>query len=682
MVFLIFLISFSLESSELLFFLSDSSREAVNGTTVQVRQATDFPSVIRPGQRVAVFLDAIDTGKHLLARAKFAEIERKSSDSSPRLELYLNGKFLSAQDIRPKNVAMEFFIPCTFLEKNANVFEIRNNGLEPIKFKLFSVEYFDFETMPILKESPSLQSSVPFLREGLLNIDLVHQTKIARYIPHELAEIVSNGKSFDVGTVLKSGLLFDPVSGTATIPWFYLRAASIIFDGKPRLLPVLISPEIIGQTLPASSTGCIAVNNADGVVTVLISSVRNTEEGVKIFVPIPWNAKTKCRISRGVIPADLTSLYPGEELKVEEKIIEVIRGTFETSLKLSNCITIRLVKDGALEPTSEIKELPPKRAHAVFQKGCLRCDMKRGDISAPFRIPIRGSDRASGTLSPNYTIVKSDATKSNIAGVKGVAPFDAKSDIVEISYSEDKTFPSEGANIFYNKVPENYTEFSFWIYPRIFLTGKGKAAKRTTLQIYFDDADNKRHFLALDLELEKWQRVVLPSKVLKLASSGRICIVGNPKLPEYKDGAKVSFELNGFCIIGDEHPQYGKSALKSSRVISDKKGIKFILTGEPGKYFEYRHLFAEPIEISSIRELSGVKSLKYVYKKDAQILEITGKFPPSYRLAEEITNPINSDKTPNNTFSLSLEARKFCNSLELSSYDKGTTIPLVVHCEY
>ncbi|HRU00638.1 MAG TPA: hypothetical protein P5239_02955 [Victivallales bacterium] len=666
-----------------MFFLSDFSRDFVDGSTVQVRQAGDFPSVICPGQRVAVFLYDIEVGKHLLVRAKFAEFDRKNSASSTRFELYFNGNFLSAEGNRPGDSELEFFIPCVFLEKNANVFELRNNGLEPIKFKLFSIEYFDFETTPILKDFPILKSSLPSLREELLNIDAVHQRKMARYIPHEVAEIASNGKSFDIGAVLKSELLFDPVSGAATMPWFYLRAASIIFDGEPRLLPVLISSETRGRILSASSTASVAVYNADGVVSVLISSVRDSGEGVKISVPIPWSAKTKCRISRGVVPADLTSVYSGEELlKIEEKIIEITNGIFETSLKLSNCITIRLIKDGASEPSPAITELPPKKARAVFQKGILRCDMKRGDISAPFRIAIRGSDRASGVLSPNYAIMKSDATKSDIAGVKGIVPFDGKSDIVEISYSDGKIFPSEGANIFYNKIPENYDELSFWIYPRIFTGRKGKAAKRTTLQIYFKDTDNKKHFLALDLELEKWQRVILPSKVLNLASSGRICIVGDPKLPEYRDGAKVSFELNGFCVVGDSHPRYGKAALKSTRIISDKKGIKFILTGEPRKYFEYRHLFAEPVEISAISELSGVKSLKYVYKKDAQILEISGTFPSSNQVAEEITTSINSSKMPEDTFSLSLEARKFCNSVELSSYEKGTTIPIVIHCKY
>jgi len=102
----------------------------------------------------------------------------------------------------------------------------------------------------------------------------------------------------------------------------------------------------------------------------------------------------------------------------------------------------------------------------------------------------------------------------------------------------------------------------------------------------------------------------------------------------------VSFELNGFCVVGDSHPQHGKTGLKSSRVVVDKKETRCILAGEPGKYFEYRHRFSEPVEIESISELSGYGKLKYVYKKEAQILEIGGNFPvpPSGEVADPAGN--------------------------------------------
>jgi hypothetical protein len=95
------------------------------------------------------------------------------------------------------------------------------------------------------------------------------------------------------------------------------------------------------------------------------------------------------------------------------------------------------------------------------------------------------------------------------------------------------------------------------------------------------------------------------------------------------------------------------------------------LSGEPGKYFEYRHRFAEPAELEAVSELSGVKTLKYVYKKEAQILEISGFFPllKPIEVIDDYTpeGKMGFTPDPENPYSLSADARKNCIPAELAA---------------
>jgi hypothetical protein len=191
--------------------------------------------------------------------------------------------------------------------------------------------------------------------------------------------------------------------------------------------------------------------------------------------------------------------------------------------------------------------------------------------------------------------------------------------------------------------------------------------------------------MALDLEPDKWQRVILPSKTVKLPPSGRICVVGDPKLPEYKDGAKVSFEFNGFCVVGDKHPKFGIRGLKSARIAGTDKEKIFVFCGEPEKYFEYRYQFKRPVEIDSLTELSADRKINCVYKKDAQILEVSGYFPllKPFEVADDDIDYTPEEKMgftpdPENSYSLSAEARKVLVPGELNEFENEKSAIIVV----
>lgn len=118
-------------------------------------------------------------------------------------------------------------------------------------------------------------------------------------------------------------------------------------------------------------------------------------------------------------------------------------------------------------------------------------------------------------------------------------------------------------------------------------------------------------------------------------------IVGNPRLYEYKKGNRVSFEFNGFSAIDKTI----KSSIKNLRIISGKESYTppktenkkpkiiirqtktFVILEEPGKYFEYRYAFKEPIEFNKVERLTDSEAIKLTWHNSAQVFEVKGHFP-------------------------------------------------------
>ncbi len=86
--------------------------------------------------------------------------------------------------------------------------------------------------------------------------------------------------------------------------------------------------------------------------------------------------------------------------------------------------------------------------------------------------------------------------------------------------------------------------------------------------------------------------------------------------------------------------------------------------------------------LESVSELSGVKTLKYVYKKEAQLLEISGYFPllKPFDVIDDCTPEEKMGFTPDpeNPYSLSADARRNCIPAELAAYEKGESAILLI----
>lgn len=52
-----------------------------------------------------------------------------------------------------------------------------------------------------------------------------------------------------------------------------------------------------------------------------------------------------------------------------------------------------------------------------------------------------------------------------------------------------------------------------------------------------------------------------------------------------------------------------------------------LLFGEAGKSFEYRRSFDEPTVFRGVKALTKFRSPRLVWRKDAQVLEVSGVFP-------------------------------------------------------
>jgi hypothetical protein len=125
----------------------------------------------------------------------------------------------------------------------------------------------------------------------------------------------------------------------------------------------------------------------------------------------------------------------------------------------------------------------------------------------------------------------------------------------------------------------------------------------------------------------------MPFNKIDFPSCGGLTIVANPRLPEYRNGGKVSFELNGFCVLQNPSPFFHGRVIENKDAAGNLESITCVFLGRPNTKGEFRYAFKHPVSFGSKRLLfklpNGSKpTLKYM--KDAQILQISLTFPSRY----------------------------------------------------
>jgi len=608
--------------------------------TIQVRKPEEFPSVLRSNQRLALFVEdklLPEHGTNLILEGALISKPDSNEQGSPSVEILFNKKAILKSFFGGDKLSVLSIIPSSCIEEHGNILEIRNTGIQSFYFERLNLKIFNkskYETCKVREEDTVKHEKLADVAGKCLG-DACRRKSMCGFVQLHLIYRFNEGcGSADFTNMLSEKYFFDPVSGEPLDSYFAALRLKQLYEGNPIPLPSNLILKNKDSFISRDTTSWQAVSNSDGIVTVHITALyEDRGQEAELALPVPWTGKTKLVIIKGIIPEKLANSYPGiEKISVETKEIDISNGIYEDNIPLDRAVTLRLVRNGMKDETERTilcRPIVPKRNKGAFIKGIASVSNKRNDTGSDIRNSVRKKGMTSEMFGSSCSLKISDSTKGTVDGTKNIVPFDKWSDFVEISYPEGKSYPSEGVNLLFSNVPNNYREFSFWVYPQSL-----SPIKRITLQFYIEN-NKGYYFLAADLKPDEWQRVSLPSDRVKLPSYGKIYIVGDPKLPEYAKGNKVSFEFNGFCTVGDEHPENGKSGLRKFRVAGTGKEKTFVFIGWADSYFEYRQIFKAPAEIESISEISGYKGLKYVYKRDAQILGISGKFPEDGRSISE-----------------------------------------------
>lgn len=448
----------------------------------------------------------------------------------------------------------------------------------------------------------------------------------------------SGGSGVVLKDVIDGGRFFDDLTLKPIMSFYALARFSPLFQYTPQKLICNVVPMVKKDCL--ENTFWTAANNADGIITIQIASTKDEfNKPVQLLCPVPFSGNVTCEITTGVFKKKEQAgneNFKKLELKTEIKEINIkpttdkenAHGIFEYNFELSYCTTIRLIKKGANIPLVP-KDLLAKNKNRTpkFKKGILKVVYDRSDENYN-RTKIRWPNGMLGVQGGNYKGTKSyNATRSLIGDRKNIVPWSSKSTFVEIAYPNGRQAEGEGVRLYFGKGPKVCREFSFWVYPK----SKDKV-KKITLQFYLTSAGGNQ-FLAVDLKPEMWQRVIMPSDKVKPPYWGNICVVGNPKLPEYKDGNKISFEFNGFCVFSKPDSSFHCRVIKEKAKSGKLSSMTVLFLGRPGKVGVYRHSFKHPVEfkkMSMLAKLPDGNKPELTYLKNAQLLEIKYKFPKEY----------------------------------------------------
>ncbi|NOY75882.1 MAG: hypothetical protein GXP32_08865 [Kiritimatiellaeota bacterium] len=510
-------------------------------------------------------------------------------------------------------------------------------------------------------------SAIP--RRGILGrFDFLNRMKLGGGFLIKKAKILirglnhwywSGGSAASLRHVRRGGLFFDDLTGEPTVMFHALNRFAHAVSDQSRRLPCNVVPAIGDERLYDTFWTCAA--DSDESVTILLTTRRDRGKKAAVTALLPFFGSSACEISTGYAPKGCGK--PGfPEIKTRTSTINVTRvgesdqGIARIKAVLSECLTIRIVKSGTRLRSAPV-DLGRKTISRSpkFRSGVLKISHHRPEsklIRSSIRWPnglfgFQGQTKRQAAFGmkeappkrgkfkltsekwghPYYAGTRDfPATRATMDGVENAPPWNDKSTLVKIAYPDGKPGKNEGVRLFFGGsrhgiAPES---LSFWVRPRL------ERAKRNPRLRFFLNSRGRNIFLETILKPDSWQRVILPLGKIEAPLWKDICVVGDPKLPEYRKGAMVTFEFNGFCVLSKaDNPLHFRCVLQKGTKKNPRK-VVWIFIGVPGTIGQRRIEFDHPVRIENLKLLTPLKDEnkpKLTYKRAAQILQIDFTFP-------------------------------------------------------
>lgn len=431
-------------------------------STVAVRSTADWPQLLQPNQRIALFLDDLiprNFRGHLRLTLGTVGKPADAQELKLSLEATMNGKRLYNSYLMREKMLVEFTVPSGIFLPFGNILQIRNNGKAPLAFDAAVIDTVTESGRPLylLAENPEelppsmracfsanrppqesvscrlsgqteerqLLAAIPFYDSGscyiahypLSGSEYMGDEFQLHYLRQTAREIVDwiagGGSGVQLQAIRRGGRIYDSVFGTEYPAAASLRRVARLFEGNPKKLPAQFYPKY-GEK-PMLFGNVAAAANAPGVATLVITRRFAMPEESEVIALVPWNGPTDMTVEKGVLPAGSPFAGIAPEISAESSSIQIENNLFRLSGVFPEITVIRLVRREADEP-----RLPPPSGRDVypeieFDQSAIRTSLPATPKPLAFK-PLRAAGGFVSHFGRNASFSRSPATAATESG--------------------------------------------------------------------------------------------------------------------------------------------------------------------------------------------------------------------------------------------------------------------------
>lgn len=634
--------------------------------TVKIRKKGDFPQRIQPGQRFALFFDQeLPLKESFIINFSISHKKESEHTSSPIIEVKYNSHVLFRQRIVENNHLtkdLKIFIPWRYNEKGRNVLEIKNLGMEIAAFDFFEIKPFS----PFQEKTSDFREEVPksirSLAQDVANFAEKNQVlweKSPRFLIHQILEYLNkrNTPIFPITKFAELKDFYDPFTGKPILAYHALKKIKYFFEGANIKGNHYFQKKIVCNIFPGSDKTSLSSNaiisatrnNENSITVGFLPSASDISQKMKIILPIPWEGQTDVKILTGILPEGYRLNTPWLKPQNKKEFETNIFGNLFSEHFTPNGFTIIRLNKRSRESSLASISLPAKPKNwkiPVFKSKIIKLSLSRPNPISLRKeyVKIHKDSRPLECISGCFNTSIIPATKGTIGKIDNVSPWDSESYEIKYNFAEENQYNEPWVKLNISPLGKD-GYLSFWVFPK----SSNKKIKKVSFPLYFKDKkEDEFCFASRKLNTNQWQRVVLPGINTK---NDFIRLLGNSKLPEFRGGETVTFEINGLANISYEKNPDVKSVRiismpeienKSNEIYEGKLFSKtLVMLGERNKYFEYRYPFSETVDFKKVSALSKIKDIELIWRKDAQVLEVKGKFPEKdYQISEKLLSQL------------------------------------------